>query len=76
MKLILKKKNDPAGVCKDLLSYIILDQFCKGCGACKRVCPAGAISGERKAVHKIDTQTCVKCGACIESCKFKAIRKG
>ncbi len=72
----IKEKKCPAGVCKDLLSYIILDQFCKGCGACKRVCPAGAISGERKAVHKIDTQTCVKCGACIESCKFKAIRKG
>jgi len=72
---ILKKKC-PAGVCRDLLSYMILADFCKGCGACKRVCPAGAISGERKEPHSIDPDICVKCGACFEACKFKAIGKG
>ena len=35
----ITKKKCPAGVCRDLLSYIILAEFCKGCGACKRVCP-------------------------------------
>ena len=69
-------KKCPAGVCKDLLSYLVLTERCKGCGACKRVCPAGAISGEKKEPHKIDPDVCVKCGACFEACKFKAIGKG
>jgi NADH:ubiquinone oxidoreductase subunit F (NADH-binding)/(2Fe-2S) ferredoxin/NAD-dependent dihydropyrimidine dehydrogenase PreA subunit len=69
-------KKCPAGVCRDLLAYVILSNLCKGCGMCKRVCPAGAISGERKMPHKIDPDVCVKCGACFEACKFKAIGKG
>ncbi|MBI5640117.1 MAG: NADH-quinone oxidoreductase subunit NuoF, partial [Nitrospirae bacterium] len=44
----ITKKKCPAGVCRDLLSYAVLAEFCKGCGMCKRVCPAGAIAGERK----------------------------
>lgn len=72
----ITKKKCPAGVCRDLLSYLVLAEFCKGCGMCKRACPAGAISGERKEVHKIDPDLCVKCGACFEACKFKAISKG
>jgi NADH-quinone oxidoreductase subunit F len=72
----IRMKKCPAGVCRDLLDYVVLEQFCKGCGACKRVCPSGAISGERKEVHSIDSELCVKCGACFEACKFKAIGKG
>ena len=72
----ITKKKCPAGVCRDLLSYVIHAEFCKGCGACKRVCPSGAISGEKKEAHRIDPDLCVKCGACLETCKFKAIGKG
>jgi NADH:ubiquinone oxidoreductase subunit F (NADH-binding)/NAD-dependent dihydropyrimidine dehydrogenase PreA subunit/(2Fe-2S) ferredoxin len=70
------EKRCPAGVCKDLLSYSILEDFCKGCTACVRVCPAGAIIGEKKKPHKIIQDICIKCGACFETCKFKAIKKG
>jgi len=70
------EKRCPAGVCKDLLSYSITEQFCKGCTACTRVCPAGAIIGEKKKPHKIVQDICIKCGACFETCKFKAIKKG
>jgi NADH:ubiquinone oxidoreductase subunit F (NADH-binding)/NAD-dependent dihydropyrimidine dehydrogenase PreA subunit len=70
------EKRCPAGVCKDLLSYSILEEFCKGCTACTRVCPAGAIIGEKKKPHKIIQDVCIKCGACFETCKFKAIKKG
>jgi len=70
------EKRCPAGVCKDLLSYSILEEFCKGCTACTRVCPAGAIIGEKKKPHKIVQDICIKCGACFETCKFKAIKKG
>jgi NADH:ubiquinone oxidoreductase subunit F (NADH-binding)/NAD-dependent dihydropyrimidine dehydrogenase PreA subunit/(2Fe-2S) ferredoxin len=70
------EKRCPAGVCKDLLSYSILEEFCKGCTACTRVCPSGAIIGEKKKPHKIIQDICIKCGACFETCKFKAIKKG
>lgn len=70
------EKRCPAGVCKDLLMYSILEEFCKGCTACTRVCPAGAIIGEKKKPHKIIQDVCIKCGACFETCKFKAIKKG
>mgnify|MGYP002610749944 CR=1 FL=1 len=69
------EKRCPAGVCKHLLSYSILEDKCRGCTACARICPAGAISGSVKQPHKIDTSKCLKCGACIEKCKFGAIVK-
>ena len=69
------EKRCPAGVCKDLLSYEIQADKCKGCTACARVCPAGAISGSVKNPHTIDKSKCLKCGACIEKCRFGAIIK-
>ncbi len=72
----VKDKKCPAGVCKKLLQYSIVADECRGCTACARVCPTGAISGKVKEVHTIDTSKCIKCGACMEKCKFGAIVKG
>ena len=69
-------KKCPAGVCKDLLTFQILADKCKGCTACARYCPTGAISGKVKEPHVIDTAKCIKCGTCLEKCKFGAIIKG
>ena len=68
-------KKCPAGVCKSLLRIEIDSNLCRGCTSCAKVCPVGAIRGERKEVHTIDPKKCMKCGACIEKCPFKAISK-
>ena len=68
-------KKCPAGVCKALTNYVILEDKCKGCSACARKCPVGAISGEIRSPFTIDTNKCIKCGACVETCKFGAIIK-
>ena len=66
-------KKCPAGKCKSLITYSINAEKCIGCTACARKCPVGAISGERRAVHKIDPAACIKCGVCFEVCKFGAV---
>ena len=68
-------KKCPAGVCKSLLRYRIVEDKCRGCTACARKCPVGAISGTVKNPHKIDTEKCIKCGVCMATCKFGAIVK-
>jgi len=69
------EKRCPAGVCKNLMHYEIQPDVCRGCTACARKCPVGAISGTVKQPHHIDVTKCIKCGACIETCKFNAIVK-
>ena len=69
----VRDKKCPAGVCKDLLSYKIVADKCKGCSLCSKKCPVGAISGEIKKPFVIDTTKCIKCGVCKDSCKFDAI---
>ena len=66
-------KRCPTGQCKALAIPEILADKCKGCTACVRKCPVGAISGERKQPHVIDPNVCIKCGTCAQVCKFNAI---
>ncbi|MCQ2263786.1 MAG: NADH-quinone oxidoreductase subunit NuoF [Bacteroidales bacterium] len=66
-------KKCPAGQCKALKKYVIDPDKCKGCTACARKCPVGAIHGTVKNPHEIDQAACIKCGTCIDTCKFNAI---
>lgn len=68
-------KKCPAGACKGLLKYTILQDKCRGCGICAKNCPAGAITGKIKETFNIDSEKCLKCGVCMEKCPFKAIVK-
>lgn len=68
----IREKRCRAGVCRDLISYSIIDK-CVGCGFCVKICPQGAISGVIKERHLIDKDKCVKCGVCREVCRLEAI---
>jgi NADH-quinone oxidoreductase subunit F len=70
----IKDKKCPAGVCINLIHYLILKELCTGCMACLKVCPQNAISGKLKEAHIIDQTKCIKCGACFEACQFDAIK--
>ncbi|MDO9528702.1 MAG: NADH-quinone oxidoreductase subunit NuoF [Syntrophales bacterium] len=68
----IEKKHCPAGVCKALITFSI-NENCVGCQVCIKACPEGAITGEKKQRHVIDTTKCVKCGACRSVCKVEAV---
>jgi NADH-quinone oxidoreductase subunit F len=71
----IKDKKCPAGVCKALFEYRIIEDKCTACGLCRRNCPQDAIVGEKKVPHKIIQDKCIKCGICYNVCKFNAIEK-
>jgi len=74
-KAHIQQKRCPSGVCRGLIKYSIDLEKCIGCGLCLKVCPADAISGEKRQPHKLDQDKCIQCGLCYDICKFKAIVK-
>jgi NADH:ubiquinone oxidoreductase subunit F (NADH-binding)/Pyruvate/2-oxoacid:ferredoxin oxidoreductase delta subunit len=63
----------PAGVCRELTTFVIDKDKCRACGKCRPACVSEAIRGERKVAHEIDQGKCIKCGFCREVCPFDAI---
>jgi NADH-quinone oxidoreductase subunit F len=63
----------PTGQCKALAKPSIDPAKCKGCTACAKKCPVGAITGERKQPHVIDQTKCIVCGVCADTCKLDAV---
>ena len=70
----IRDKKCPAKQCRKLLTYSIDKDACKGCSACSRKCPVGAITGEIKKPFEIDPSVCIRCGACAAACRFDAVR--
>jgi len=71
----IKDKKCPAGVCKELITYQIIEEKCPGCRLCVKACPVGAITfmGKKKPVV-LDQEKCIKCGICYDVCKLGAIK--
>ncbi len=57
-----------AFVCKSLVGYHVDADRCIGCGACAKICPVEAVSGEKGDAHAIDPDVCIQCGACLQVC--------
>lgn len=67
------QKRCPAGACKELIRFTILEEACKGCGICAKHCPTSAITGELKKPYTIHQDVCIRCGNCKVKCPFGAI---
>ncbi len=60
-------------VTKEPLTAIIDPDKCVGCTLCARVCPFGAIEGEKKQTHHVIEAACTGCGTCAGECNYGAI---
>jgi NADH-quinone oxidoreductase subunit F len=69
----IRDKRCPAGVCRALIRYDVIDEKCDGCMACIAACAVHAITGKKGEVHLIDQEKCDKCGACYAVCTRHAI---
>lgn len=50
---------------------VVNSDLCVGCGICKDICPAGAISLEEIAV--VDSERCTGCCLCLDQCPRGAL---
>ncbi len=69
----VRERKCRAKVCKSLIRFSVIEENCTGCMLCMKKCPTGAAQGEKKEVHKIEQEKCIKCGICDEVCNFNAI---
>jgi NADH-quinone oxidoreductase subunit F len=69
----IKEKRCPSNSCKELLKFEVVDNACKKCGLCFKICPVDAITWEKGGVAIIDKDKCTKCTSCYDACRFMAI---
>ena len=70
----IRDKACPAGICRDLTAFEIIEEGCDGCHVCFKACPVDAIEGVVKELHVIHQDACISCGACLDVCPTNTIR--
>ncbi len=69
----IREKECPSHACKPLLHFRVIEEKCKKCGICPKVCPVDCIAWEKGQVAVIDRETCTECTSCYDACRFMAI---
>jgi len=69
----IEQKACPAGICRDLTIYRIVEDPCTGCHQCTKVCPVDAIEGRPRQKHRILPEKCISCGSCFDVCPENCI---
>jgi len=69
----IKEGECPSHSCKPLLHFKVIEDKCKKCGVCPKVCPVDCISWEKGQVAVIDKEKCTECTSCYDACRFMAI---
>lgn len=70
----INERKCPAGVCKSLITYSIIEEKCPGCGICVKNCPQEAIESQGKKQPVIlHEDKCIRCGICYDVCRLDAI---
>ena len=69
----IKEQECPSHSCKPLLHFKVIEEKCKKCGICPKVCPVDCITWEKGQVAVIDREACTECTSCYDACRFMAI---
>jgi NADH:ubiquinone oxidoreductase subunit F (NADH-binding)/(2Fe-2S) ferredoxin/Pyruvate/2-oxoacid:ferredoxin oxidoreductase delta subunit len=69
----IERRACPAGICRELTGYEIIEATCDGCHVCFKACPVEAISGKVKEKHVIHQDLCISCGACYDVCPTASV---
>jgi pyruvate formate lyase activating enzyme len=56
-------------------TLVVRDIHCKGCGACVKVCPEGAITLTTEEGRKIDWGKCTQCLRCTDACIYGSLNR-
>jgi ferredoxin len=57
----------------NVVSLVLSEDDCVGCGACTLVCPHGVLAMNGSKIHIADRDGCMECGACARNCPTSAL---
>ena len=57
----------------DVVTLVLDQQKCTGCGMCTAVCPHAVFQIEDHKARLVDRDACMECGACARNCPAEAL---